>query len=206
MVVKPPNRNLSPESTPWGRWVETLLENVQNTFNQQAQALTNSLKAINGSLKALGDQQTKLAATQTTLANQQIQMNTSYYSETLQSGGFTIPASGSGAGTGHTFTVPAGFNRMQLTYIFNVIVSTTTSDMIVADYNIAGSISGTFQSIVGQGTVQTPRTDFTRTAGYTGPVVPGESILVVPYIYNQSAGAKTGAFLGSVVNVSYYIA
>lgn len=205
MATKPPNRNLPTPAVPWGRWAETNIQNLQDSDTRQAQGLQNNLKAINGSLNALTVQQNTLADQQVALANQQTLLNTNYYSGTVEVASFTIPAFGTGAGTGHSFVVPAGFNRMQISYMFNVVVSTSSSDMISADYSINGSVSGIFTTAIGQASVQTPRTDFTRMAGYTGPVVAGETIIASPYIYNSGGGAKTGAYLYSIVNVSYYI-
>lgn len=52
-VIKPPNRNLPPDATPWARWVEDNITSQDTVQAKQAQGLTNALKGVNGTIQGL---------------------------------------------------------------------------------------------------------------------------------------------------------
>lgn len=55
MLNRPPNRNLPPESSEWGRWVERGLQGLDSALERSAQGVTRSLSSINASIKQIGN-------------------------------------------------------------------------------------------------------------------------------------------------------
>jgi len=68
VFTNPPARNVSPQTDPWGRWVETQVKELATSGTQSSQANDNALSAINASLQKLATQVGELNTTVNYLA------------------------------------------------------------------------------------------------------------------------------------------
>lgn len=69
MATQPPKRYLSPDSEPWGRWVEDNLNTIGSDITQSNQSITSALASINGTLVKMSDQINTLTKQQAWLSS-----------------------------------------------------------------------------------------------------------------------------------------
>jgi hypothetical protein len=156
MPLQPPARNLSRESTTWGRWVEGLLSTLSDAQYRQTQAVQNALAGVNGAIQGLTAQTVVSANTVldggpngTTTATVQLDIP-SFASNWRATATYTVmPNSESGGGGGATVT---GYGKVT---IHGFEIDTSTWVILQESVNVepidsdpAGKFARTIQLVV----------------------------------------------------------
>lgn len=145
-----PTRNLPPEAEPWGRYIDTSLDQVRFDAQKNAQDIGNSLSSINGALAQLSSQIDSIskavvaaasaaadAAAAAALANAAIANLLSVGSVGNSASGFNHATSGNYASS--NITVPAGYTSATILCVVDTTASVSSG---IGAFNLSASIGG----------------------------------------------------------------
>lgn len=148
MLVKPPARNLPPDSERWGRYVEDSLSGLSQETTETSQSTTNNLRGLNATLTQATEQLNMLNAAVQVL-NQNVIDTANLANSIPVSTVQTAAVSGFQAGNGlqtrlqTSFTVPAGKTRCSILASYE--------GFFVSDFSVPNSERAAFRIAVSGG-------------------------------------------------------